>query len=411
MALCVAAVALLFPSAALAVYSDPVLFPLLEASGSASGNLIAVGRFCGRRPGSEPWLAPTAAALASPEGAGGLAVVVNTSSGDVHLMAGPTPHVIHHTLQAQPFARGATVLAAGDLDGDGGDELLFAGPQGVSVVQFGYTAGECTAGVVKKLAADPSITDIIALTTVPLKKLAAGSRAQLLGVTKNSAKPFVILSYSPGPTGFLLASNRTDLGITLRSGWTWNGVSSGCVTRPPAAQAGATFAEADDCIVAVTRVSRAQVKVSRPSVEVLLLGGDGLAPTGANATVALALDGGGLVATLVADVFGDGAPGVLLVERNTRLHYLWPGAPGQVMGLGHELLALPGGAVQMDAGREWVAAATGPWLAGEHVLEREVQLFGLRAPDNLHDFSVSIVRLRNHQCVRADLLVPPSKKP
>jgi hypothetical protein len=36
----------------------------------------------------------------------------------------------------------------------------------------------------------------------------------------------------------------------------------------------------------------------------------------------------------VADVFGDGAPGVLLFERRTALHYHWPGAAGQAVRLG-----------------------------------------------------------------------------
>ena len=50
------------------------------------------------------------------------------------------------------------------------------------------------------------------------------------------------------------------------------------------------------------------------------------------------------------------------------LHYLWPGAVNQTVGLGQELLTSPGGAVALDSGREWVAAASGSFLAGEHVL-------------------------------------------
>ena len=367
-----AGVAVLFPGAADGVFSDPTLFPLVEASGSASGHLIAVGRFCGRQP-SEPWLAPTEAALASPEGAGGLAVVVNTTSGDVSLMAGPTPHVIHSTLQAQPFAVGATVLAADDLDRDGGDELIFAGPQGVSVVKFEYTAGRCTAGAIKQLAADPSLTDIVSLTSMPLKPTGGG--AQLIGVTQAASNPFVLLQYAAGS---LRVAKRTDFGIPTRSGWEWSSVAAGGVTWR---EQGKEFGH--DGIAALTRVSQGS-----SAAEVLLLGAD-LAPTGANTTVTLASD---LLTTQVADVFGDGAPGVLLIERKgAMLHYLWPGAANQVTGLGHELLAPPGGAVALDSGREWVAAAAAPFLAGEHVLEREEQIFGLRAPDDMHDFSVSVV--------------------
>jgi hypothetical protein len=61
-------------------------------------------------------------------------VVANTTNGDVHLMAGPTPHAIYCTLEAQPFARGATVLLAAELDGSGQDALVLLTAGGDEVV-------------------------------------------------------------------------------------------------------------------------------------------------------------------------------------------------------------------------------------------------------------------------------------
>ena len=45
----------------------------------------------------------------------------------------------------------------------------------------------------------------------------------------------------------------------------------------------------------------------------------------------------------------------------------------------------------MDSNRTWVATAAGAWLTGPTVLPDEVQIFGLRGPDDMHSFSVTIV--------------------
>ena len=368
--LLVAAVALVTPPhPGLSAFIEPVLFPLLEASGSASGDVLAVGHFCG---------APL------DDSGGGMAIVANTTTGDVWLMAGPTPHVVHCVLAATSWAKGARGLAAGDLDGDGAAELIVLGATGgVSLVEISHAAGACTqqcSPAAARVLAEDNTVAAVAIAVLPKP---SPSGAQLLAITAPSsgAPPFALLRYDDKARALRVGS-RTELGITARAGWTWSSVTAG--------------GSSEGLLVAVTRVRDDSSSTAvGGNVEVIALsaGSSGtLAPT-ANITVSL---GSALLTTLIADMYGDGAPGLMIIERDTTMHYIWlPEADGGGAGapLAHQLIAEPGGKVVTDSNRSWVAATTGAWLGsrGGGVLPGEVQLFGLRAPDHTRHFQVSIV--------------------
>ena len=340
-------------------YNDPVLFPLVEASGSATGDLVALGR----------WFSPTDSALMA---------VANTTAGTLQLMAGPTPHKAYCALEQLQFVEGAIGSAAGDVDGDGTEELIFIGKGGVVAVKLlsanksshyaasrAATSESCEPLTYHTIASTAAI-DAASVTVLPFD----GGGAQLLAVlrqtTSTSDPPFVLLRVSGSS---IEVTNRTDFGITPRDGWLWRVVAT-------SSAAGAT----DGAMAAVARTSGdgAQVQV--------YMVGHSMQPV---ADTIVALGNSSLLDVLIADVYGDGAPGLLIVERDTTLHYLFPG--GDTGSLANTIVAPPGGKVAMDAGRAWVSVATGAWLAGPTVLEDEVQIVGLRAPDAEYSFAVSIV--------------------
>jgi hypothetical protein len=334
-------------------YHDPVLFPLIEASGAATGDLVAAGGWLGKDGGA-------------------LIAVANTTTGELQLMAGPTPHKAYCVLQV-PFVVGATTVASGDLDGDGTDELIFAGEHGITAVKpkpdpnaAVPRAARCKPLALETIAASTTIADVASVVVLPFR----AGRPQLLAVlSEGSPQPFGLLTVA---TDSIEVAKRTDFGIPSRDGWHWRAAAATTATAGQAATAGA--------LAAVARTS-----ADGSVAQVHLLGGT-LDPT-ADATVPLG--NSSLMDLLLADVYGDGAPGLMIIEHDTTLHYLWPG--GDSGSLAHTIVAPPGGAVAMDAGREWVSVAAGPLLAGPTVLADEVQLIGLRGPDNTHSFSVSIV--------------------
>ena len=342
-------------------YHEPVLFPLIEASGAASGDLVAIGRF-------------------GNASSGALAAVLNASAGSLQLMAGPTPHKAFCPLDNLAFAVGATALASGDLTGDDTDELVFAGPRGITIIKLQIGPGQvgaarvgagCVPVTYAQLATEKTVSPV-SIVVLPFQ----AGHPQLLAVSSKDSQPFALLRYTAadqgsaieGP-GHIEVKNRTDFGVPLRgAGWQWRAVA--------ASQGGS-----EQPLAAVAQVSHATAEV-----EVILLSGSSLEPS-ANTT--LKLGDSGLLNMLIADVYGDGAPGLLVFERDTTLHFLFLG--GDTGSLAHTLIAPPGGSVAMDSGRTWVGTAAGAWLKGPTVLDEEVQIFGLRGPDNMHSFSVTMV--------------------
>ena len=103
---------------------------LIEASGSAAGDAVTLGRFCA--PPSDSVSGETQAAL------------VNSSSGMLFILGGPTPHVLgRHPIT---FALGGafTSVATADLDGDGWDELVLAGSG--TILTIGIDHANCSHG-------------------------------------------------------------------------------------------------------------------------------------------------------------------------------------------------------------------------------------------------------------------------
>lgn len=344
-------------------YNDPVLFPLVEASGSATGDLVALGR----------WFSPTDSALMA---------VANTTAGTLQLMAGPTPHKAYCALEQLRFVEGAIASAAGDIDGDGTEELIFVGKGGVVAVKLlsgnnaspyaasrAATSESCEPLTYHEVASTAAI-DAASVAVLPFDAGGAQLLAVLRQTTSTSDPPFVLLRVSDSS---IEVTNRTHFGTSPRDGWVWRVAATMSTTSSSGSGGGLAMAA-----VARTSGDGTQVQVYTVS--------HSMQPV---ADTTVALGNSSLLDVLIADVYGDGAPGLLVVERDTTLHYLFPG--GDTGSLAHTIVAPPGGKVAMDAGRAWVSVAAGPWLAGPTVLEDEVQIVGLRAPDAEYSFSVSIV--------------------
>lgn len=197
-------------------YHEPVLFPLIEASGAASGDMISLGRF--------------ASASSST-----LAAVVNATIGSLQLMAGPTPHKAYCPLENLDFAVGATVLASGDLDGDSVDELVFAGPRGITLIKLQFASERvgtalCAPVTYSQLAAETTM-DPASVVVLPFQP---GQPQLLAVVSSNDRQPFVLLRYTDethglaeGTNGQLEVANRTDFGLPSRgAGWQWRAAAA-----------------------------------------------------------------------------------------------------------------------------------------------------------------------------------------
>ena len=99
------------------------LQPLIEASGAVHGELVAGGQFCSPLAGSTNGVRPV------------LAVLEDSASLTVSLLAGPTPYLVRRlTPPGGPAALGRggpAALSAVDLDRDGRDELVLGTSQGL----------------------------------------------------------------------------------------------------------------------------------------------------------------------------------------------------------------------------------------------------------------------------------------
>ena len=123
----------------------PTTLTLLEASGAASGDGVALGRFC------DPHTT--------------LGALVNSSSSSLHLLDGPTPHRVLSLAISNVSA--LPPLLAVDLDGDGRDELVVGTATSLRVVLFESSA---------KAAAEPLQHQLGCIVSRHYASLAPGLR-------------------------------------------------------------------------------------------------------------------------------------------------------------------------------------------------------------------------------------------
>ena len=104
---------LLLSTTAAAAVTPPL--PLLEASGAASGSLVAVGALCGVH-------------------GGGYAVVINATTGSLQLLSGPAPHAMAAPSVLAGLVGAVAALAVDVVPGARADDLVVALRSGAIVV-------------------------------------------------------------------------------------------------------------------------------------------------------------------------------------------------------------------------------------------------------------------------------------
>ena len=183
----------------------PTMQPLVEASGAVHGELVAGGQFC------------------SPALSGGvrpvLAVLEDTVSFTVSLLAGPTPYLVRRLTPSGPgLGTGTTVaaLSAVDLDQDGRDELVI-GTRAGRLLVLAFSVDCSSVSVAPKpldIRCEALPCSLAALLPVPLTVAPAG----LVAVQASGAvQPFVLLGQAAGEPLQLTANASSDFGFAKRS--------------------------------------------------------------------------------------------------------------------------------------------------------------------------------------------------
>lgn len=184
--------------------------PLVEASGAVHGELIAGGKFCSPAPsGSE----------ARPV----LAVLEDSVSLTVSLLAGPTPYLVRRLTPTSPnigrFGSGITsvaALSAVDLDQDGRDELVI-GTRAGRLLVLAFSVDCSSVSVASKpldIRCEALPCSLAALLPVPLTMAPAG----LVAVQASGAvQPFVLLGQAAGEPLQLTGNTSSDFGFAKRS--------------------------------------------------------------------------------------------------------------------------------------------------------------------------------------------------
>ena len=315
-------------------------FPLLEASGSATGSLVAVGRLCG--------------------GADSFAALVNATTGELVVLRGPTPHVAARF--ALPELKDArSVLAVNVAPGGGADELVVGVGTDVLVVAFTHVDNNsCTAAsVVSRVSG----TGSAALAPLP----AVDGLDGVLTVSETGARPFAELRWDSGELHIV---NTSSLGLPAAAlkGCSWSG-------------AGATAAQ-----LVVACAEPAPKSGEGHAVRTFAYAATDLARPLANRTVALVAP---LLQLLVADVYGDGAPLGLLVDALSNAEMLWLTAGEAPLASAGRFTFEP----NATAARKWRSVAAGRLLSTSdgHTLPAESQILALREPVGNADFEISML--------------------
>ena len=183
--------------------------PLVEASGAVHGELIAGGKFCSPAPSGS--VRPV------------LAVLEDSVSLTVSLLAGPTPYLVRRLTPSGPsigrFGSGITsvaALSAVDLDQDGRDELVIGTRAGrLLVLAFSVDCSSVSvAPTPLDIRCEALPCSLAALLPVPITVAPAG----LVAVQASGAvQPFVLLGHAAGEPLQLTANASSDFGFAKRS--------------------------------------------------------------------------------------------------------------------------------------------------------------------------------------------------
>jgi len=280
------------------------------------------------------------------------------------LLGGPTPYVLRAFEDALPAsASGASVTAAASA--------RFGARAAPSLaVLRGGEASELVS--LDALDGAPSSARALDLpsgagTAVAISPAAAGSGVVVLLGDGHAARPFLLVD--DDASGALAVAASSALGTTPRPGFEWRSVGAG-------------FG-----LLAAARGN------ASGSVEVFLFDASARNntawPPPLRASAIVAGPASLLLHVAVADVFGDGAPAVLLVFADSSVLVLWLGAgtPADLyvaaaFSLDPTAAASAGAGAGSAAavGSLWSSVAVGAWLApGATVLPGEAQIMGLRA--------------------------------
>ena len=319
-------VLLAFASCALAVE-----LPLLEASGAASGALLVAGAFSNG----------TYGAVIQFTGARGKAPVL--------LLGGPTPHVLEtHTDPLPAGVPFAGVAATG---------LVPSEPDTPALCVLQTVASGITLSAVAVASATPA-SSLAVPGAVSVAALASNSLVVLCDPTPASpaAKPFQMVSADA--TGALSVTGTSDLGTIAKKGWLWRAVGSAGVD-PTIPLMGAARQSADG-----------------RSLDVFLFSTQTSPPT---LTANVSLDASSttpVIGVAVADVYGDGAPALMVTYADSTTDSLWLTDGADAL---YRAASFPLDPAASVGKARWVSAAYGSWLgSGPSLLSSESQVMGLR---------------------------------
>ena len=316
----------------------PVELPLLEASGADLGG---------------PFGSADAVALASALAPGAAAGVAVRGRALV-LLGGPTPHVLRTLVGAlPPSAVGANATAAATA--------LLAGRAAPSLALL--RAGEVLA--VDVLDGAPGSVRALPLppggAAVALAPALAGANATGVVVLRGDGGeplPFLLVN-GAGAGGALAVIAQSALGTAPRAGFAWRSVGAG-------------FG-----LLAAARANGSAVEVLLFDAANATADAAWAPPLRASAVVSSPAGAPPLLQAALADVYGDGAPAVLLLFADSSVQVLWLGAGAAPLHLTASFALDPAGA----AAARWASAAVGAWLPpGPTVLPAEAQILALRAP-------------------------------
>ena len=303
-----------------------VELPLLEASGAASGALLVAGAFT--------------------NGTYGAVVQLTGAHGKVLLLGGPTPHVLEtHTDPLPAGAPFAGVAATG---------LVPTEPDAPALCVLQTVASGVTLSAVAVASATPA-SSLAVPGAVSVAALASNSLVVLCDPAPAgpAAKPFQMVSADAA--GTLVLTGTSDLGVAPKKGWLWRAV-------------GATGADPTTPLMGATRQS-----ADGRSLDVFLFSTQTSPPT---LTANVSLDASStapVIGIAVADVYGDGAPALMVTYADSTTDSLWltDGA--------HALYRAA--SFRLDpAASTWLSAAYGSWLSSDpSLLSSESQVMGLRA--------------------------------